>query len=316
MDPSDPTRLTINLDGPLVETHRLPLSELARVARQFHVALQDVATVLSGFGPSGHGGRAKKFIEEATDLRVIAPPRAGSFVLELEVPPHRDATQEGLPMELGSDLGERAVDALVLGIASLRDDAEALPEGFDPGVLKAIVPFRTSMKKGLTNITFASKGPHTSATAHLDAERVDIAARLIKRPVVAHATVEGMLEMVDFRSLQCRVDRPSRPGVLCTFEERDRDVVRSAVRQFVRVEGQGHFEAGQTEPSKIDVASIAILYEALPFDPQAFWRTRDLETLVTAQARPFEMSRGAADDPWRDDDEAARLIAAIEPATD
>jgi hypothetical protein len=314
MPAASPTRLTISLDGPLVAAHHLPLSELLRVTKQFHAALQDVAIVLSGFGPSGHGGRAKKFIENATDLHVVAAPRAGSFVIELEVPPQREVAQEDLPMDVGSDLGERAVDALVSGLAVLREDAETLPDGFDPGVLKAIVPFRTSMKKGLTSITFTSKGPHSSAEARLNAERVDIAARLIKRPVVAHATVEGMLEMVDFRALQCRIDRPSRPGVVCFFQERDRDVVLSAVRQFVRVEGQGHFEAGQTDPSRIDVASIVILYEALPFDPQAFWRTRDAVTLASTEVQPFELSQGASDDPWRDDHEAARLIAAIENA--
>lgn len=95
---------------------------------------------------------------------------------------------------------------------------------------------------------------------------------------------------------------------MCFFQEHNRDVVQQAVRQFVRVEGQGEFEAGSTEPSKIDVASIAILYEALPFDPQAFWQRIEPRQLSSSDAHGL----GALiDDPWRDDDEAAQLISAI-----
>jgi hypothetical protein len=307
----DHMRVLITLDGPLVNEHRLPLSEFTRVTRQFHRALQDVAIVLSGYGPSGHGGRSKKFIEEATDLNVIAPPRAGSFVLELEVPSPRTIAQEGLPVELDAHLGERAVESLVSGLAALAENAVALPTGFDPGVLKAIVPFRTSIKRGLTDIAFTSRGERHEAEAHLDAERVDLVARLIKRPIRAHAVAEGTLQMVDFKALQCRIDRPPRPGVLCFFVERDRDAVQQAVRQFVRVEGEGEFEAGHTEPSKVDVASIAVLYEALPFDPQAFWQTTQTAELAGSAAPGFKLARDVADDPWRDDEEAAQLIAAI-----
>jgi hypothetical protein len=304
-------RVTIKLDGPLVDQHRLPLSEFMRVTRQFQRALQDVAIVLSGHGPSGHGGRSKKFIEEATDLNVVAAPRAGSFILELEVPPPRTTAQEGLPIELDAQLGEHAVESLISGLAALTEEAVSLPTGFDPGVLKAIVPFRTSMKKGVTDIAFTSRGGHHEAEAHLNAERVDLVSRLIKRPIRAHAVAEGTLQMVDFKSLQCRIDRPPRPGVLCFFEERDRDAVQRAVRQFVRVEGDGEFEGGQTEPSKLDVASIAVLYEALPFDPQAFWQTTRAAELADSTAPGFNLPGDVADDPWRDDEEAAQLIAAI-----
>jgi hypothetical protein len=308
-------RVTIKLDGPLVDQHRLPLSEFTRVARQFHRALQDVAVVLSGYGPSGHGGRSKKFIEEATDLSVVAPPRAGSFVLELEVPPPRIGEQKGLPIQLDANLGERAVESLVSGLAALEEEAATLPTGFDPGVLKAIVPFRTSIKRGVTDISFTSRGEGHQAEAHLNAERVDLVARLIKRPIRAHAVAEGMLQMVDFKSLQCRIDRPPRPAVLCFFEERERDAVQKAVRQFVRVEGEGEFQAGSTEPSKIEVASIRVLYEALPFDPQAFWQTTQAAELAGPTAPRFQLPSDVTEDPWHDDEEAARLIAAIARGT-
>lgn len=304
-------RVTIRLDGPLVDQHRLPLSEFSRVARQFHRALQSVAVVLAGYGPSGHGGRSKKFIEQATDLNVVAPPRPGSFILEFEVPAPGDIEQEELPVEPDAHLGEQAAESLVCGLESLEERSATLPRGFDPGVLKAIVPFRTSMKRGLTEISFSTHQHRRQAEAHLNAARIDLVARLIKRPVRARAVAEGILQMVDFKSLQCRIDRPPRPGVLCFFEERDRDAVQQAVRQFVRIEGEGDFEAGSTEPSKISVASIVVLYQTLPFDPQAFWQKVEAVELANRATPAFEPSQGAIDDPWRNDEEASQLIAAI-----
>ncbi|HYB23206.1 MAG TPA: hypothetical protein VED41_05380, partial [Solirubrobacteraceae bacterium] len=246
-----------------------------------------------------------------TDLTVVAAPSAGSFVLQLEVPSPRVDGQEGLPVQLDADLGEQAVESLVSGLAVLEEDAVVLPTGFDPGVLKAIVPFRTSIKRGVTDISFTSRGAGHRAKAHLNAERVDLVARLIRRPIRAHAVAEGTLQMVDFKSLQCRIDRPPRAAVLCFFEERERDTVQKAVRQFVRVEGTGEFQAGSTEPSKIDVTSIRVLYEALPFDPQAFWQTTKVAELAGPTAPPFQLPSNVTEDPWRDDEEAARLIAAI-----
>jgi hypothetical protein len=304
--------LTIKLDGPLVDQHRLPLSEFARVTKQFRAALQDVATVLSGHGPSGQSGRVRKFIEQASDLYVVASPRPGSFVLELEVPSQL-SEQEDLSLEMGPSLAERSVQSLVSGLGMLSDETEALPSGFDRGVLRAITPFRTSIAKGITDITFTTlHGSNGACEVRLDAERIDIAERLIKKPVRAQASAEGTLQMVDFKALECRIDRPPRPGVTCVFDEKDRDTVQNAIRQFVHVEGQGQFEPDQIEPSKIWVSSIKILYEELPFDPQVFWKKPQIEKLAAdPSVLPFRLP-SHLDDPWRDDDEAALLIAAIE----
>lgn len=305
-------RLTIKLDGPLVDKHRLPLSEFARVTKQLRAALQDVATVLSGHGPSGQSGRTRRFIEQASDLYVVASPRPGSFVLELEVP-QQFPEREGLPLDAGPSLAERSVQSLVTGLSVLSDETETLPDGFDRGVLKAITPFRQSITKGITEITFASSnGTKDRSEVKLNADRIDIAERLIKKPVIAQASAEGTLQMVDFKALECRIDRPSRPGVVCFFDEKDRDTVQTAIRQVVHVNGQGQFEPNQTEPSKIWVSSIEVLYEELPFDPQLFWRKTGIDAAtIDSKVVPFKLPSNL-DDPWRDDDEAALLIAAIE----
>lgn len=311
----EPLRLTLRLDGPLVDEHRLPLSELLRVGKQLRVSLRDVAVVLSHHGPSGTTGRSKKTIEESVDLRVVAAPRAGSFVLDLEAPPEAPPEQEELPADMGPALSERAIVAFLEGLEALSDKAEQLPPGFDRGVLHAIVPFRTALRKGITRIALSSSGNGSSLEATIDQAKVDTAERLIERPIKAEAVAEGVLQMIDFASLECRIDRPDRPSVTVHFDERDREAVDNARRQYVRVAGEGQFEPGRDEPSRIWAASLEVLHESLELDVSAFWQERTVDELALDQgSAEYSPPEDLDADPWRSDEEAAALIEAIRSA--
>ena len=240
--PSHPLKLTLKLDGPLVEEHRLPLSELLRVGKHLRDSLRDVAVVLTHHGPSGTAGRSRKEIERAADLRVVGSPRAGSFALDLEVPPTEVPAQVGLPGDMGPTLSEQAIVAFLDGLESLSDKNEDLPVGFDRGVLRAVVPFNTALRKGLTEISLStSQNGNRRHSAVITPAKVQVVQRLISQPVTADALIEGVLQMVDFGSLACRIDRPPLPSVNVHFEEKDRDLVHRAVRQVVRVAGEGRF---------------------------------------------------------------------------
>lgn len=311
MPQSESTTLTITLSGPLVHEHRLPLSELQRISRHVRGALRDVALVITQRGPSGKAGRAEKFIEDAVDLRVIGQPQAGSFKLELEVP--KDVTPDPqLPADFGPGVADDAVRTLVAGLDQLTDDSTQLPRGFDRGVLKAIAPLNTSFKRGIDSIDLTTNGSGQPSRAVINKEKIGAARTLIKTPHKAQAVVEGVLQMVDFASLECRVDRPPKPGVRCFFEDEQRGAVHEAVRQYVRVVGEGEFEAGQADPSKIDATSIEVLYESTPLDSKAFGSPYSIASLGADQNVKVFRAQIDTDDPWRDDEEADALISAIE----
>jgi hypothetical protein len=122
--------------------------------------------------------------------------------------------------------------------------------------------------------------------------------------------------MVDDSTLECRVERPPAVSVTCFFDEKDRDAVWEAgkVRKYVRVVGEGEFHPGEKEPRKVWASSIQVLYEELPFDPTLFWHTPTIEDLAKGH-RPVRSQLADLSDPWRDDDEANALIAAIEGNT-
>ncbi len=311
--PEERLRLSLTLEGELVDEHRLPLSELERVTGQLRSTLRSIATVLTERGPSGRGGRTQRFIEEASDLRVVASPKAGSFALELETPPPAPAHQEGLPLETGDGLAERSVLALVEGLETLDESAESLPPGFDRGVLQALVPFQTTLGRGVSQIrleTTASK--EAPQEARIDQTTVTMARKLIKKPVRAQAVAEGTLQMVDFVSLECRIDRAPLPSVVCLFEEQERDHVHGAVRQYVRVAGEGEFPPDSPQPTKISVESLEVLHEPLMLESAEFWAEKDVGTLAEEQGvSPYELPVDLEADPWRDDEEVAALIDAI-----
>jgi hypothetical protein len=307
-----PLRLRVKLEGPLVEQHRLPLSELQRLARQLRGALRSIAVVLTDYGPSGQGGRVKRFIEDSVDLRVVGSPRAGSFELELELPPDAPPEQAELLDGVGPRLGERSVRAFVSGVEALSDDTARLPDGFDHGVLRVVEGFQQTLGRGVDDILFATSDQVEHPPVRLDRSRVEVAKRLIKRPHRAHAVVEGSLRMVDDDTLECRVETPGAASVTCYFEENDRDVVWDAGhgRKWVRVSGEGEFFPGESRPRRLRATSIMVTHEALPFDPNVFWADKPLEALAEEQrVEPFQPS--PLDDPWRDDAEARALIAAI-----
>lgn len=307
-----PLILTLKLDGPLVEEHRLPLSELLRVGKQLRDSLRDVAVVLTHRGPSGTSGRSKKEIELAADLRVIGGPRAGSFALDLEMPPTQVPGQEGLPGNMGPTLSEQAVIAFVDGLEALTVESEELPIGFDRGVLRAVVPFNTALKKGLTEISFAASIDGERHRACITRDKVAVVRRLISQPVMATAVIEGVLQMVDFSSLACRIDRPPLASVNVNFDEKDRDLVHQAVRQVVRVAGEGRFEPNSNEPTSVKASSIQVIFESLELDVNAFWKEKGVAELAAEQSTPtFAVPPEFETDPWRDDESASELIKAI-----
>lgn len=305
-------RLTVRLEGGPADEGRLPLSELLRVGRQVQALVRGVATVLV-HRPSGRPGRAKGFIEKSTDLQVVTPPRRGSFVLELELPaepPALDQELEGMDLEPG--LGERALEQLVGGLASLDEDADTLPSGFDRNLLRTAEQLRPAFAKGVASVVLERHAPFAER-AIVDPPRLAIVHRLITEPVKGPAVADGRLEMVDRARLVCRIDRPERPGIQCRFPEPLRDRVAAAIGQHVRVSGQGRFQPNADDPDEIEVESFDIVsvQETLDLDFGEFTRERSLGELAEEQAVSSSDALLAGNRlSWMDDEEAAAFLQA------
>ena len=313
-------RLTLRLAGRAVDQGRLPLSELVRVSSRLQTALKHVATVIATSRPSGGFGRLPKAIEEVTDLRIIAPPRPGSFVLELQLPDPPPELPEVLPgMEVERTLGERALGALVAGLQQVSDETQRLPEGFDYGVLRTVSQVDTAFKRGVDSVELSLNGAAPQPLlARLDRSRVQAAKKLVRRPLVGQLTVEGLLRMVDLDTLEFRVDRPGFPGVSCFFPEKLRDGVVSALDQPVRVTGEAEFLPND-QPKRLDVRDFAPLHEVMGVDAQLFWEHMTLDDLLAktqprasvGRERPGTQDDIGATEVWPDDAEFEQFLRSI-----
>ena len=301
--------MTLRLDGGPAANHRVPVTDLLTVAGELQKALRNVAAVLV-HQPSGQGGRKLLGIEAATELEFVATPRKGSFEVDLELAP--------APPTLAPDqfprIGDEALEALVDGISDLRDDEETLPSGFDRGVLRNLATAGRVFSKGYTGVELQLNGAARPRTANLNGERVGVIKRLIRKPLRAQASVEGVLQMVDLaaRPLECRIDRPYLPSVTCFIANECEEQVRAAHGRRVRVEGEGEFAPESREPKRMQVSRLVVLPELPGIDAEEFRRSHTWRELAAEQgAQPILDARALATDVFDSDDEFDAFLASL-----
>lgn len=293
-------QLEVKIVGGPADAHRVLLTDLTTIADGLQGTVRNIGAVLAG-QETGRGGRKAGWIERATELAVVAEPRAGSVTLDLEL--------AGTEMSLSDeefDVGPRAMAAFVDGIEHLADDGP-LPEGFDPGVLKAVATMSPIFTKGYRAVELRLNG---GAPRRITQDRVRAAARLQQRPLTAPATVEGILIAVDLAGpeiLTCRIDHPLLPSVHCLIPAHLRDVVRSLVDAQVHAEGRGEFDPGADRPRRLRVEQLR---RADSVVDRAAWRDqRPWQELALEQGtRPFEP--GALPPLFGDDDDLETFLAA------
>jgi hypothetical protein len=247
------THLQLHLDGGPADQHRVSLNDLTTIAQGVQTAVRNVGAVLAG-QTTGRGGRKLGWIEEATELVLVAAPREGSVDLDLELAARTPAFEVNAELP---DLGPAALEAFVDGLDKLTPDA-LLPKGFDPGVLKALASMAPVFRKGYKSIGLAVGHNGAARRTTLTQQRLNVARQLTQRPLSAPASVEGVLIAVDLAGdpLACRIDRPFLPSVVCLIPREMREVVRDLVDHQVHVEGIGEFDPGAEEPKRLRVTTL------------------------------------------------------------
>lgn len=302
------THLQLRLVGGPAEQHRVSLTDLTTIASGVQTAVRNVGAVLAGQA-TGRGGRKLGWIEQATELVLVAQPAVGSVALELELA----ADVPTLDVDV-QNLGPEALTALVDGLATLAPD-RPLPRGFDPGVLKAIGTIAPVFKKGYKSIGLTMGRNGDARVAEVTAERLLVARQLTERPLTAPATTEGVLIAVDLAGdpLSCRIDRPFLPPVACLIPREMREVVKSLIEQQVRVEGVGEFEPGSEEPRRIQVAELHGI-GADRMDRTAWREHRPWQELVLQQGTE-PMRTDELPNLFDDDEDLALFLAAAHGQT-
>lgn len=315
MNERDPL-LKIRFDGAAVGPGRIPVSHLLRFLLNLNKAFQRTARVLMGDAESVRRGQPPRNIKDevALDL-VLLTHGSPAVVLGFE----RRQTEASLP---GIDLGMDILDKAMLGLAAVQAAEEALPAGYDAGVLMAWRDAGILFGQGIEHIEFTLNHRDTAVVTSFTRNGFGRIQERIKGPQINIRTIEGRLLMADFKEhgTRCRVHPSVGEPVLCLFDEEQKDEVLEDILRYVRIVGEAKEDPVTRKIASIRIHDIERLEdrenEATELLPQGtpisrdFWESPTLDELAQSQhVQPMADARVLFGTwPGEDDDGFEALI--------
>jgi hypothetical protein len=245
--------LVLKVSGPEIRTGRIPVPDLLVVCQHAQSAVSRQAEAIEGRKQTLHRGpKLGKVVQECT-LDLVALDK-GSAVLAFE----QSKAQAAFPQ-----MPTLAVDA----VAKVGEGLQSLSKGraiqIDPGVLDSLRSMGEVFGNGVRSIEWivpAQAGRKRIAATFNKRVRNRVAERL-RPPVERPETVEGLLEMADFKPAdqKCRVHPSFGLSVTCTFAQDVADDVYALLRQPVRVEGKATINAQTQRIEEIAITKVTAL---------------------------------------------------------
>jgi hypothetical protein len=220
--------------------------------------------------------------------------------------------QQPLPMPDAGNFGFDVVAKVAATVESLGRHKNANVE-MDDGVLESLNDLGDILDKNrITKISLyvpRHDGNRRAIKAVLNnAVRERISAR-VKIPTRGQLTIEGKLEMADFKELgkACRIHPPVGLALQCTFDSELEEQVYAALRKPVRLTGTARLNPTTGKPEELKIERLEILDEIL-VGARDFFVSRSLEQLAQAQgvrplADPRELAGG-----WPQDEDIDEFI--------
>lgn len=282
---NDTPLLTIRFDGEAVGPGRIPVSHLLRFLGNMNKALQRTGRVLLGVrrGPQPHDIKD----EVALDL-VLLTHGSPAAVLGFE----RRIEQQSLA---GMDRGMEILEKAIIGLAAVQEADEALPPGYDTGVLMAWRDAGIVFSQGIGRIEFTLSYPDRPVVAAFTPNGFVRIQQRIQGPQTNIRTIEGRLLMADFKEhgTRCRVHPAVGDPVLCLFDEEQNEEVLEDILHFVRIVGEAKEDPVTGKITSIKIHNIERLEdresEATDLLPKGtpissdFWQSPSLEELAFSQ---------------------------------
>ena len=279
--------LKIRLDGDAVGSGKVSVQHLLRILSNLNKVLQRTGRILKGDGDSVRQGPPDRSIKEevALDL-VLLTHGSPATVLGFE----RRQTQTSLP-----GIGLEIVKKAVAGLVDVQGDDDALPVGYDNGVLMAWRDIGTLFSQGIGQIEFTLNHRDAPLKIIFTPNGFARIQERIKGPLINVRTIEGRLLMVDFKEhgTRCRVHPSAGDPVLCLFGEEQRDEVLEDILHYVRIIGEAKEDPVSGKIASIQIHDIERLEghdnEAVDLLPrgtpilQGFWESPSLNELAHSQ---------------------------------
>jgi hypothetical protein len=281
--------LEVRFSGPAMGPARIPLSTLLQFLSTMRTAIQRTGSAIHGEDRGGKRGTSSAVMASEMELDLVGLTHGSpDAVLQFEGPRAHKTFPE-------MDGVEEVLEASVVGLNTLLTDSEdgALPRGYNAGVIKAwgeVVPL---FGKGVNQIVITLNLPEGPVVSTLTKEGAGRLREKLKGPQVQLRTIEGRLQMADFRESapRCRIHPALGDSIICTFDVEQSSEVLQHLTKWVRVIGEAKEGTGTGKIKSLTIHEIERIEPrggraadaAASHAQSGFWERHSLQELAAAQ---------------------------------
>jgi hypothetical protein len=286
----------LRIEGPGVRRGAISVPDLIRICQAAQDAVNRQAEAMHGGQSLRPGPKSAVVYQECTlELTGI---QKGSTILPFALA----KSQQTLPQI--ATFGHDAVLEVATAVKQIGSTGRRRKNGhFEAGLLDSLRAMGEVLDRDVTSIEWIVPGNgHRPVRAVFDRRVRDRVIEHIQLPTTRPETIEGVLEMADFKEQdhKCRIHPPLCQPILCTFTAEQEQEVYDALRKPVRIFGTATINPNSGKIESIAIEKISIV-EQLLVGAKDFHSGRTLQQLADAQGvqplvNPKVLSGGFPDD--------------------
>ena len=270
--------LKLRIEGPGIRAGAISVPDLVRICHATQDAVNRQAEAMQG-GQSLRPGPKSLVVYQECTLELTGIEK-GSTVLPFVLA----KPQQQLPMPELTTFGREVVREVVTAVKNL-GSRKPRKSGFEAGLLDSLSEMGEVLNKDVTKIEWIVPGNgKRSVKAVFDRRVRDRVLERIKVPSTRTETVEGVLEMADFKEQdhRCRIHPLIGQPIVCTFTPEQEQEIQDALRKPVSVTGKATINPNNGKVESIAIQSLTVT-EHLLIGAKEFHSGRSLQQLAEAQ---------------------------------
>ena len=271
--------LKLRVEGPGVRSGAISVPDLVLICQAAQDAVNRQAEAMRG-GQSLRPGPKSSVVHQECTLELTGIEK-GSTVLPFTLA----KSQQSLPIPDLTTFGREVVLEVATAVKDIGSRKVSKNEHFEPGLLASLRRLGEVLDKDVTKIEWIVPcNGRRSFRAVFDKRIREKVNERIKEPTTRPETIEGVLEMADFKEQdhKCRIHPPIGQPILCTFRPDQEQDVYDSLRKPVRIVGTATINPHNDRVESIAITNIGVI-EQLLIGAKEFHSGRSLQELAEAQ---------------------------------